>query len=390
MPEFHFSVRPKVWIGPDSLLRLPLLASELAESGAARALLVVDPLLYEAKAVERVKDLLEDRNVQVLVFDEIPGRATSRAADDALRLARGSRSPLVVALGGLKTMMIARITAFAAGAGPNARMDIDAILDGRLQPSKPVPLIEIPTSLRHPFMTEDCVVLTDGRDRRVRLVRLPDSSPAAVLIDPSLSAGLSSKMAASCVIDALMGAIEGYVSARSSFMSDMLLERAVAGLAGALDIFISRPEDPQARSEAWRGAFLAALGQGMAAPGLGSALSLAINARYEVPKASLAAILLPYSMEAAAKSRLEKIAALCPLLGEDAGNLSAADAASKAVEWLRTRLGVLKIPSRLKDFDLSLDHLVETARDARELDFVNYLPRAVSVDDLFDFVKTAY
>jgi alcohol dehydrogenase len=393
MAEFHFSVRPKVWIGPDSLLRLPLLAAEYAgngqgrTAGPSRALLIADPLLYESKMVDRVRALLEDRNVQVLVFDEIPDRATSRAADDALRLARGSRSPLIVALGGLKTMMIARAVAFAAGGG---KLDIDAILDSRLGPSVPVPLIEIPTSLRHPFMVEDCVVLTDGRDRRARLVRLPAASPSAVLVDPGLSSGLPPKMAASCVIDGLMGAVEGYVSSRSSFMSDILLERAVSSLAAALDALIARPDDPQARSDAWRGAFLASIGQGLSAPGIGTAVSIAVNARYPVPKASLAAILLPYSMESAAKSRLEKIAALCPLLGEDCAGLSAADAAAKSVEWLRTRLGLLKIPSRLKDFDLSLDRLVETARDARELDFVNYLPRAVSVDDVFDFVKTAF
>lgn len=395
MAEFHFSVRPKVWIGNDSLLRLPLLATEYAGSSNARALLIADPLLYESKVIERVKGLLEDRNVQVLVFDEVPDRATSRVADDALRLTRGSRSPLIIALGGLKTMMIARATAYAAGASANGAMkgrgvDIDAILDGKISSAAPVNLIEIPTSLRHPFMTEDCLVLTDGRDRRSRLLRLPAASPAAVLIDPSLAATLPPKLAASCVIDGLMGSVEGYVSSRSSFMSDMLLERAVTTLSGALDALIARPEDPLAKADAWRGAFLGALGQGMSSAGIGTAVSIAVNARFSVPKASLAAILLPYSMESAAKSRLEKIAALCPLLGEDATGLSAADAAAKSVEWLRTRLGLLKIPSRLKDFDLSLDRLVETARDARELDFVNYLPRAVSVDDIFDFVKMAY
>ncbi len=390
MAEFHFSVRPKVWIGPDSLLRLPLLAAELAKTATTRALLVVDPLLYELKIVDRVKSLLEDRGIQVLVFDEIPDRATSRAADDALRLARGSRSPLVVGLGGMKTLMTARAAAWAAGLPMGSNLDMDAILDGKIGQSNTVPLIEIPTSLRHPFMTEDCVILTDSRDRRVRLVRLPNSAPMAVLVDPGLSAGLSPKLAASCLLDGLMGAIEAYVSARSSFMSDILLERAVSSLSLALDALIARPEDPQARVEAWRGSFLASLGLGMSAPGIGQALALAINARYPVPKSSLAAILLPYSMESAAKSRLEKIAALCPLLGQDASELSASDAAAKSVEWLRTRLGLLKIPSRLKDFDLSLDRLVETARDARELDFVNYLPRAVSVDDVFDFLKTAY
>lgn len=384
MADFQFQVRPRVWIGPESLLRLPLLAGEL--SGEGRALLIADPLLHESQGVERVQTLLEDRGIQVLLFDDIPGRATSRAAEDALRLARGSRAPLIVALGGIKTLMVARATALLA----RDHIDIDALLDGVVPHASIVPLVEIPTSLRHGFMTEDCLFLSDARDRRIRLIRASGVSPVALLVDPNLSSGLSAKQAASCVIDGLMGAIESYVSSRSSFLSDLLIEKSVESLALALGGLISRPDDPSARAEAWKGAFLAALGQGMSAPGMGTAVALAINARYPVPKASLAAILLPYSMELAAKSRLEKVAALAALFGEDCAGISAQEAAAKAVEWLRTRLGLLKIPSRLKDFDLSLDQLVDTARDARELDFVNYLPRAVSVDDVFDFVKTAF
>ncbi len=386
MADFTFSVRPRISLGPDTLLRLPLLAGEYAGSASPRALLVVDPLLSESKTIDRVRSLLEDRGVQVLVFDELPDRATSRAADDALRLARGARAPLVIGLGGLKTLMVARAVAAVAP----SRLDIDAVLDGQTTGCPSLPLIEIPTSLRHGFMTDESFFLVDGRDRRVRLVRSPGSGPVAVLVDPNLSASLSPKLASTCVLAGLMGAVESYVSARSSFMSDLLLERAVSSLAKALDILVARPDDPTARVEAWRGAFLASVGQGLSAPGIGTALSLAINARYPVPKSSLAAILLPYSMESASKSRLEKVAALLPLLGEEADGMPDGEAAAKSVEWLRTRLGVLKIPSRLKDFDLSLDRLVETARDARELDFVNYLPRAVSVEDVFDFVKTAF
>jgi alcohol dehydrogenase len=386
VPDFQFKVYPRVWIGADALLHLPLLSGELAGRDKARVMLVVDPVLYESKTIERVRVLLEDRGIQVLVYDEIPDRATSRAADDALRLARGSRAPLIIGVGGLKSLMIARMVAAAA---PSA-LDIDALLDGAEYRAKPLPLVEIPTSLRHPFMTDDCIVLPDGRERRIRLVRVPDSAPDAVLIDPSLSAGLSAKLTASCVIDGLLGATEAYVSARSSFMSDLILEKACSTLAKALDGLIARPDDPAARAEAWRGSFLASLGIGMSAPGLGQAVALAINARWPVPKSSLAAILLPYSLETAAKSRLEKVAALAPLFGEDVSQASLQEAAAKTVEWLRTKLGVLKIPSRLKDFDLVLDRLVDAARDARELDFMNYLPRAASVDDVFDFIKTAF
>jgi alcohol dehydrogenase len=386
VPDFSFCVRPRIWVGPDALLRLPLLAGELAGEGRARCMLVVDPLLYESKTVDRVRSLLEERGIQVLIFDEVADRTTSRVAEDALRLARGSRTPLVIALGGQKTLMVGRMAAAVA----LGELDVDAVIDGAELRSPRVPLIEIPTSLRHPFMTQDCVLLPDGRDRRIRLTRIPGSAPAAVLIDPGLSASLSPKLSATCVIDGLLGTVEAYVSSKSSFMSDILLEKAAVSLASALNGLIARPDDPAARAEGWRGSFLSALGIGMSAPGLGTAVALAINARWPVPKAAIAAILLPYSMEVAAKSRLEKVAALAAFFGVDVSEASPQEAAAKSVEWLRTRLGLLKVPSRLKDFDLVLDRLVESARDARELDFMNYLPRAASVDDVFDFVKTAF
>jgi alcohol dehydrogenase len=384
--DFSFHVRPRIWVGPDALLRLPLLAGELAGKDKPRCMLIVDPLLYESKTVDRVRSLIEERGIQVFSFDEVPERATSRVADDALRLARGSRSPLIISLGGLKTLMVGRTAAALA----QSDHDVDAVLDGVEPTSECVPLIEIPTSFRHPFLSQDCILLPDGRDRRIRLVRIPGSAPTAVLIDPGLSASLSSKLAASCVIDGLLGTVEAYVSSKSSFMSDLLLEKAAVSQAFALNGLIARPDDPVARAEAWKGSFLSSIGQGLSAPGLGTAVALAINARWPVPKAALAAILLPYSMELAAKSRLEKVAALASLFGEDVSESSPQEAAAKSVEWLRTRLGLLKVPSRLKDFDLVLDKLVESARDARELDFMNYLPRAASVDDVFDFVKTAF
>jgi alcohol dehydrogenase len=384
--DFSFNVRPRIWVGPDALLRLPLLAGELSGEDRSRCMLVVDPLLYESKTVDRVRSLLEDGGIQVLVFDEIPDRATSRVADDALKLARGSRAPLVLALGGLKTIMIARTAAALA----RGEQDVDAVLDGAESHCSRVPLIEIPTSLRHPFLTQDCLLLPDGRDRRIRLVHVAEAAPSVCLIDPVLSASLSAKLSASCLIAGLLGTIEAYVSSKSSFMSDLLLEKAAISQASALNGLIARPDDPVARAEAWKGSFLSSLGQGMSAPGLGTAVSYAINARWPVPKAALATILLPYSMELAAKSRLEKVAALAGLFGEDTSESTPQEAAAKAVEWLRTRLGLLRVPSRLKDFDLVLDRLVESARDARELDFMNYLPRAASVDDVFDFIKTAF
>jgi len=48
------------------------------------------------------------------------------------------------------------------------------------------------------------------------------------------------------------------------------------------------------------------------------------------------------------------------------------------------------LKSRLKDLGLSIDQLVPVSEDAAALDLMNYIPRAMSSDDLFDLIKQAY
>ena len=57
---------------------------------------------------------------------------------------------------------------------------------------------------------------------------------------------------------------------------------------------------------------------------------------------------------------------------------------------IRRRLALAGLPTRLKDLGLSIDQLVPAAEDAAALDLMNYIPRAMSSDDLFDLIKQAY
>jgi alcohol dehydrogenase class IV len=187
-----------------------------------------------------------------------------------------------------------------------------------------------------------------------------------------------------------MGAIEGYASSRENFLSDMALQEAVGLYIRALDVTILHPEDPNARLDAAKACFMASLGLSSSSPGLGTALSFAISARWDIPKANLAVVILPYLLDLLSRSRPEKIASLAPLFGEVDPEEGAAGASARAIEALRTRLGRLSIPSRLKDFELPLEQLVEAADTARRFDFMNFLPRSMTVDDVFDFIKTVY
>ena len=66
------------------------------------------------------------------------------------------------------------------------------------------------------------------------------------------------------------------------------------------------------------------------------------------------------------------------------------EAAGRAVEAMRRLIGTLGLPGRLRDFDLNLDDMVDIAGTARSFDMMNYLPRAISTEDLYELIKSAF
>jgi len=380
--DFHYGVRAECYVGPDTVFKLPLIMDNIAE----RVLLIADPGLKDTEVVKKIQSILDGRGFQIIFFDDFGKRPGSVIVEEAVALARGARAPIVLGVGGIRALHISKAVA-ALGTGTSR---VESWLEGKVPMNPVLPLILVPTSWRDPFLLSGQLILSDARTGTAVHLQAQPGIEHAVIIDPGLMGGLPPKSAAASILDGIMSAIEGLASNKENFLSDMALREAITMYVRALDIVMQRPEDPTARSEGSRAFFLASLGLASSAPGLGTAVSYALNARWQVPKANIAAVVLPYLVEALVRFRPEKIAALAPAFAEVAPDETPAAAADKVVDGLRTRLGMLKIPSRLKDFELGLERLVETAETARRFGFMSYLPRTMTVDDVFDFIKTVY
>jgi alcohol dehydrogenase len=132
------------------------------------------------------------------------------------------------------------------------------------------------------------------------------------------------------------------------------------------------------------------MGCAISAPGIGTALAYALNGRFPVAKSWCSTALLPYVLERIISARPEKMAKVASLLGEPVEGAPVAEAAAMAVEGIRRRMGLLKVPARLKELDLSLDKLVPVAESARDLEFVSYSPKTISAEDAYDILKQAF
>ncbi|HTO22938.1 MAG TPA: iron-containing alcohol dehydrogenase [Spirochaetia bacterium] len=382
MPDILFQIPTRVVFGLDTVNRIGQLAAEFGE----RVFLVTEAILYEGKVINKVQEVLDKKGMQHIVFDEVVPNATSSTVDDGVTLARGSHADVVIGLGGMRTLSIAKCIAMTATAGN----DMDDFLSGVQPQNPPLAFIEVPTTCRDPFIFTEEYLMVDGRDRSGRIGRAQKGITKAVLIDPKLSLTLPAKYTATTIMDTLLGCIEGYLSARANLLSDTYFARAIEMLGVIVKEGIQSVDDIRTRMNASMAGMLMGLGLTTSRQGIGAALSYAINARFMAPKSWVSTILLPAVMEFAVNVRGDRIAHIAKLLGEDVSDATSVEAPMRAIDALRRVISSLALPTRLREFDLSLDEMIEVAGAARSFDMMNYLPRVVSTEDIYELIKSAF
>ena len=378
--DISFKIDPETIIGPDTINRIGSICNRFGD----RVLIVTEQVLYENKSIERLCSILEESGIETIVFDEIPAQATADIAENAAGLARGSRCKVVIGFGGLKTQAIARMTSIIAP----AKIPVFDLLDKRNHKSDFIPFIAIPTAGRDPFLLTNYFIAVDPRDRSVKQVKSPDKLCVAAIIDSNLSETLSGAFAATTAFDGFCVAAEAYCSSRGNFLSDALLEQAISIYSQMMLSAGNKTFDMS--SNAANAGFLVAMGSAASAPGIGTALAYAINGRFPVAKSWSSTVLLPYILEKLMTAKPGKIARIGSLIGEPVEGASVSEAANMAIDSIRRRMGALRVPARLKEFNLSLDRLIPIAEAACDMEFIAYSPWTVSPEDAFDILKQAY
>ncbi|MCL2319496.1 MAG: iron-containing alcohol dehydrogenase [Treponema sp.] len=383
MADTVLRLDPEIIIGRDTVNR----AGALCGNRGSKILIATEQGLYENNQIERLTKIFEDAGLETILFDEIAAQATADVAENAAALARGARCDLVVGFGGLKTQYMGRLISILA----SSRLGLFDLLDGQKEESAFLPFAAIPTAGADPFLFADHFIAVDPRDRFVKLVKCPRALCAVVILDPGLSESLSGKFASIAAFDGLCATLEAYCSAKSNFLSDAVLEQAITLYARMIQSYGDGDTlSFDFLSSSINAGFLMSLGASVSAPGIGAALAYALNGKFPVAKSWCSTVLLPYIMEKLVAARPEKMAKAAALMGEPVEGASRAEAANMAVDTVRSRMGQLAVPARLKDFDLSLDRLVPAAEAARNLEFVAFSPWTVGSDDAYDLLKQAF
>ncbi len=381
MQEFVFHVPARIHIGTDTISQLGVLAADYGE----RALIVTETAVEDAGIVERARSLLERASIGVIVYDEIASAPDTQTIGRAVSMARAGHVQLVIGIGGPRVLTVARCVAAYAPAGD----EFVEALSGKLV-ERPLSYLEVATSGRHHGMLRDFCVVSEGGKKLPRIIATQPGLLRHAIIDSRLLSTLSHRLTLAVVLDTMLAGVEGYLSARSNVLSDTLFLRAVGVCREAVEHLLSHPDDPRAQVRACEASFMTALGLSTSSQGIAGAVAYAINARFDVPKAWVAVVLLPYVLDYFETARPTKITELARALGARLEDIDQGSTSYLAGDAARRILGKTGLPARLRDLDLKLDDLMVVADAASEFDLIGHVPAPVSSQELYDLLRQAF
>lgn len=384
MDELTLHVPTQVHFGLDILNR----AGQIASRFGSRALLAADGVLGDYGVPKSIVAYLKRAGVETILFDELGTRSTSSSIERGLELCRASRADLIVGVGGLRALSIAKCIARMARVdapfddylgGPNAQTGAESSL----------PYLEIPTTCRNPFMLTDQCLVVDARNRRTSVYRTGKNADAA-LLDPVLTLTLSERFTVSTMLDTLLAAFESYFSRRSTFLSETLSLRAVGVITSIMDELAANAADRHLRFQASQAGLLVALSLSMSSQGVGSSIAYAAAGKLMVPKSVVATVLIPYILELGLRSEPKKVERIGNVLGEEVYGKPLREFSVQVVDAVRQRMGLLQVPMRLKELELELDSMVEVADIAHDLPMTHFLNDPISSEDVLELIRQAF
>jgi alcohol dehydrogenase class IV len=205
------------------------------------------------------------------IFSEATMHTPVEVTDQALAAMKGCEADCVVSLGGGSTTGLGKALALRTG----------------------VNQLCIPTTYAGSEMTP---ILGETRDGLKTTLRDNAVLPQTVIYDVDLTLSLPAGLAATSGINAIAHAVEALYARDRNPVVALMAEEGIRALAHALPIIMDRPDDREARTEAFHGAWLCGVCLGTVGMALHHKLCHTLGGTFDLPHAETHTIVLPHAL----------------------------------------------------------------------------------------------
>lgn len=377
-----FKIANKLITGPAAIEQL---AAELTRLNVNNPLIVTDAILVKSGTVDLALAQLGGRRYGL--FDQVKPEPEISIVEDCTRAYREGEHDGLIGLGGGSAIDIAKgVAAFAGHEGPLAELfGVDMVK--RKGPA----LIAIPTTAGTGSEVTNVAIFSDKEAQLKKGIVSDYLLPDVALVSPIMTLTCPRSVTAASGVDALVHAVESYLSVNASPITDAIALGAIKLITKALPKAYANPSNLQAREDMATASLMAGMAFGNAGVGAVHALAYPLGGRFNIAHGVSNALLLPYVMAWNKMACVERFRDIAEAMGLRVADLSDKDAADQAVQAMADLCAAVDIPSGMRSFNVPEEAIPAMAEEASKIDrLMRNNPRKLTAADIEKIYRAAY
>ena len=361
--------------------------NEIKNRHFKKALVTSTPDLFEFKVATKVTDLLDAAGIDYEIYDGIKPNPTIENVTAGVDACKAAGADVIVAVGGGSPIDTSKAIATII---TNPEFADVRSLEGLAPTKNPcLPIIAVTTTSGTAAEVTINYVITDVEKNRKFVCVDPHDIPIVAIVDPDMSASMPTGLCAATGMDALVHAVEGYITKGAWELTDMLHLKAIEIIGRSLRSAVAG--DYAGREAMSLGQYIA--GMGFSNVGLGIVHSMAhpLSAVYDIPHGKACAMLLTAVLKFNAPATGEKYREIARVMGVP--NVDAMDEATyrqAAIDVIQKLADDVGIPKSLSEAGVKREDIPFLAESAFNDACTPGNPRDASLEEIIGIYESIY
>ena len=363
------------------------IVNEIKNRHFKKALVTSTPDLFEFKVATKVTDLLDAAGIAYEVYDGIKPNPTIENVTAGVEACKAAGADVIVAVGGGSPIDTSKAIATII---TNPEFADVRSLEGLAPTKNPcLPIIAVTTTSGTAAEVTINYVIADVEKNRKFVCVDPHDIPIVAIVDPDMSASMPTGLCAATGMDALVHAVEGYITKGAWELTDMLHLKAIEIIGRSLRSAVAG--DYAGREAMSLGQYIA--GMGFSNVGLGIVHSMAhpLSAVYDIPHGKACAMLLTAVLKFNAPATGEKYREIARVMGVP--NVDAMDEATyrqAAIDVIQKLADDVGIPKSLSEAGVKREDIPFLAESAFNDACTPGNPRDASLEEIIGIYESIF
>ena len=363
------------------------IVNEIKNRHFKKALVTSTPDLFEFKVATKVTDLLDAAGIAYEIYDGIKPNPTIENVTAGVAACKTAGADVIVAVGGGSPIDTSKAIATII---TNPEFADVRSLEGLAPTKNPcLPIIAVTTTSGTAAEVTINYVITDVEKNRKFVCVDPHDIPIVAIVDPDMSASMPTGLCAATGMDALVHAVEGYITKGAWELTDMLHLKAIEIIGRSLRSAVAG--DYAGREAMSLGQYIA--GMGFSNVGLGIVHSMAhpLSAVYDIPHGKACAMLLTAVLKFNAPATGEKYREIARVMGvPDVDSMNQETYRQAAIDVIQKLADDVGIPKSLSEAGVKREDIPFLAESAFNDACTPGNPRDASLEEIIGIYDSIF